>query len=881
MLNAKTLYLSIFSLMILLAISTYFTTKTWSEYNKNSTLQNMFENVQTLQSYEDAILDEVLCTYLIPNDKSENAKLCESRIKETQDILNIIESKEDILLEWASQTTSMKDMMLKHGVHDLESLLPLDNVHSPISAYLNKVALNTNSIEKKELLSIYTSLSNSYYATSLENFLVTYYSTKKEVVSTSNIIFWDKIVDVSSILDLSEAKYIFDVQEDLKKSIDSDAFQKALRKIDDMRIAILTGNMHKSSNPIEWIKLLESKEASLKEMKTIIINKLNEDIASESKTAFSMLLVYLSILIMSIVTLGYLYVNHRQVKKEEEAFLTTVNRISALSSYDMVESEVMHEMLNKAKNKEDIYAYIYSSYQLLHEKQKQAQDEADVKGKFLSTLSHEIRTPLSAIIGFSKLLKDLGSTSEQEEFLSLIEGSSKNLISIVNDILDLSKLNAEKMELENISFSLFEVVESTVNTFSHKTNQKDIELSVFIDPFLSYYFMGDSTKLSQILTNLIGNAVKFTEEYGKINIFVQGMKDKDDSIAIKFAVNDNGVGLSPEQIETVFNPFSQANESTSNQFGGTGLGLAISRDMVELMGGQLEVSSTEQNGTTFYFTLELAIDKAHTFKPYPHFPNIKVGLGLPSKSIDRQLDSNLETYIRHLGAEFKIYYYEDLFSSDKIVDLPDIMIIDHHYARLAGELEQCASLDCKTVLLTNGTLRSRINPERHTFNNLLYMPVTLRKSINILQTSDNGRKTPLEKSTVLANVESFTGLNVLAVDDNVINRKLIKIILEKIGLNVTLASDGHEAVQKYKANQFNIIFMDIQMPHMDGVDATHSIIEYEKEKDLLHVPIIALTANVATGDKELYMSEGMDDYATKPLEIDVIKAMITKHCGAY
>ena len=208
------------------------------------------------------------------------------------------------------------------------------------------------------------------------------------------------------------------------------------------------------------------------------------------------------------------------------------------------------------------------------------------------------------------------------------------------------------------------------------------------------------------------------------------------------------------------------------------------------------------------------------------------------------------------------------------------MIFDHHYARLAGELEQCASLDCKTIILTDGSLHSHINPSRHHFDDVIFTPISLHKSVRILEkTQKKDAKVHIQPSTTLENVASFTGLHALVADDNLINRKLINIILEKIGLTVTLASDGLEAFRKYKENSYDIIFMDIQMPVMDGVDATHNIIAYEKENNLTHVPIIALTANVAVGDKEHYTSEGMDDYATKPLEIDVLKLLISKHCA--
>ena len=783
------------------------------------------------------------------------------------------------LAQWKQKIVGIKENSQKYKVGDLEKLLGQRNVKSVVSSYLDNIPYRVSFVEQKELLDSYTKISNSTYATQLETFLVTYYVSTNEPVSTSNIIFWDKVVEESYFLNEEEINKLPSVKESLLKIAKSDDIRAVLSQIDDMRITILTGNMHKEKKNLNWIVLLEKKLESLNSMQTIVYDRLHGEIAQHKNHALLMFLLYLCILFLSLLSLVYMYIKTKKEQKENQAFLKFVNKINALSSYAETEAEVMHKMLEDSKNKEDILTYIYSSYQLLHEKRKQAQDEAESKSQFLSTLSHEIRTPLNGIIGFSKLLRDIGTTQDQEEFLSLIEGSSHNLIAIVNDILDLSKIDADKMEIENISFNIVETVESTVATFTPQADQKDIELGVFIDPFLENYFLGDATKLSQILTNLIGNAIKFTDTYGKINIFVQSLHDKDDTTQIKFAVNDNGIGFSDEQRKNIFNAFSQASKNTSASYGGTGLGLTISRQMVALMGGELEVESKPNNGSTFYFTITLKKDKTAEIKPLPNFSDVSVGLALPIKGIKRQLDTNLEVYMKHLGAKFSIHYYEDLFEGMGFIDLPDIMIFDHHYARLAGEIEQCLSLDCKSVLLTNGTLRSRINQEKHHFDDVLLRPIGLRKCIRILRNSKKRVTITPKQSTELSNIESFEGLSALVADDNMINRKLIKIILEKIGLSVILSSDGKEAFEQYKNGGFDIIFMDIQMPVMDGIEATHKILEYEKEKNLKHIPIVALTANVAVGDKEKYLGEGMDDYATKPVEIDRLKSLIEKHTG--
>ena len=866
-------------LIVLIFMSAYFAKKSWDEYQKNKLLYATLTNVKLLQAYESALLQETLCKMLVPKESKEVSKICEARMKKSTLLEKKLTQQDENLDNWIRQIKQIKENSNSLDVENFEKLLGTDHIQSSVQSYLEQVAFKTDRIEEKELLHTYGLLSNILYATNIENFLVTYYITKHKPVSVSNMIFWDKIIEASYPPNFKSTKHIASVKNQLILLSQSKEYQTLLHTIDDMRIQILTGDIKQNKNTLQWVKNIEKKSTILTQMTTLVAKELDLRIKQYIKESLQEFILYISILLLSIIALLYLAFDYKKRLRESTALVKLVNRIQALDPYSNTASNNLQETLETLKDKEDIYTYIYEYFKLLNQRCKKAEQEAESKNHFLSTLSHEIRTPLNGIIGFSKLLKDIGVSPDQEEFLSLIEGSSHNLIAIVNDVLDLSKINADKMEIENVSFDIFETVESTVATFTQKAVQKDIELGVFIDPFLSHYFLGDATKLSQILTNLIGNAVKFTNPYGKINIYVQSMHHNDDEAEIKFSVTDDGIGLAEEQIENIFNPFTQATKSTSRKYGGTGLGLTISRKMVELMGGTLEVKSQPDQGANFFFTLTLQKDKNKTFEPYPHFEDTTVGLALPVRSIKRQLDTNLKIYLEYLGAKFKLYYYDELFENKEHIELPDIMVFDHHYARLAGELEQCSSLACKTVILTDGSLYARINPNRHKFDGIIFTPLSLSKTIRILENTQKEEQEVYTKaSKTLENVTSFTGLHALVADDNLINRKLINIILEKIGLKVTLASDGQDALNKYKQTPFDIIFMDIQMPVMDGVDATRSIINYEKENNLSHVPIIALTANVAPEDKEFYLSEGMDDYATKPLEINVLKSLIAKHC---
>jgi len=510
------------------------------------------------------------------------------------------------------------------------------------------------------------------------------------------------------------------------------------------------------------------------------------------------------------------------------------NSINELSSYDNNESEAMLDVLKDAKNKKEIYSYIDATFHLLNEKEKQAKDESAAKNIFLASMSHEIRTPLNGMMGFIELLKETDLKSHQSEYLSVIDDSSKNLLQIVNNVLDISKINADKMEPEYTSFNLSEKMESTIEIFAAKADHKHIVLSVFVDPSLPEELIGDPSKLSQVITNLLSNAIKFTDEYGTIDVFITQMRETEDQIRIKFSVQDSCVGLDTEEQNKIFDAYTQADDSTARKFGGTGLGLTISHKMVEIMGGELKVKSEKGEGTDFFFALVLKKNKNSMPKLYPTFDGLHVGLALPVKNINRQADQNLKEYITHLGGRFSIYYYDDLFKYNKSIQLPDLMIVDHHYARFQGEVEDFLALNCKTVLITTGSLHSRLSHDDHTFLRIVYAPI--------------------------------------------VNQKLIKIILEDLGLKISVAYNGKEAFELCQENVYDIIFMDIQMPVMGGMEATKRIVFYENINNATHVPIIALTANVLQSDREKYIEVGMDDCISKPVDIDKLKEIIKKYC---
>lgn len=631
-----------------------------------------------------------------------------------------------------------------------------------------------------------------------------------------------------------------------------------------------------------WFTMLSKTRPVYSQAEDFILLAMQNRVQKVQEESLQLLSIALSIWLISVIlaVLGYFLAKEltNNIKNLEEV----LKRVAEGSDDIKISSAKIN--LHNETGVTQAYELLEKIIEQTRNDKEMAQEASQAKSMFLANMSHEVRTPLNGIVGFTELLKDTGLEEEQQEFVEIIEKSSENLLEIINNILDLSKIESNKLEIEDIVFSPIEEFESAVEVYAVRASEKNINLGCFIDPHLDQPLKGDPTKLKEVIINLLSNAVKFTSAFGSININIRKIDSSQEGYSrVKFEIQDSGIGVTSEQRAQIFEAFSQADTSITRKYGGTGLGLTISSRFVELMGAKLDLHSELGKGTTFFFTIDFEEYEKINQSIQGTFSSHKA-LILESQHNTKEQDKYLREYLDFCGVAYAGFKNFEELKDLRNKDNYDLLFVDYEYTNEIL-LEQCTQLSQPLILLTKSNYMKKIDSLNLDIFKNIYEPLNISKMKNLLTSYNNDnfnaeKEKQKEKKVFDAETSKFNA-HVLVAEDNVINQKLVRRTLEDLGLTVELASNGLEAFQKRKDGNFDLIFMDIQMPYLDGVEATREILDYEEDYNIPHIPIVALTANALKGDKERFLKAGLDNYTTKPLVRTEIISLLNQYLSEH
>ncbi len=860
---------------LLFATSSYFLYTSYERYNKSETLDKLLKNDEILKELSMNIARERGLTGAYLGSKATVGKeeLKKQRIQTNRAIKkfysHFANAQNDIeIMKLKKMLSKLKEKRAKVDSLSIDFEKIFFDYYSKINAHIFKEfskPLNYN------LNPTITSLISNYIST-MEK--IEYSGQERGYVSKllgSYAPLKDREVKIWLNLHSQAGKIKTNTLIDPQTKIAIEALLKRKEKIlqdaNQARVEFIRGinNGEFLIDPIVWFKKMTKRIGVLSDSATIIKRSLDKNIAINAQETLIQLIAALSIWILTLFlfVLGYsLSKRILTIKELEKVFDKVVNFAEFEEKVDLTTIDGTLKA----------YKAIEKAVEKIAKEKEKAEEANKAKSIFLANMSHEIRTPINGIMGFTELLKNTPLNKEQKDFVEVIDKSSNNLLTIINNILDLSKIESNKIEIEDILFLPINEFENAIEVYGPKAAEKNIHLSFFMDPSLNDYLKGDPTKIKEVLINLISNAVKFTPENGYIDIEIRKLSQENNRVKVYFSVKDTGIGIPKDKIDHIFDAFSQADSTITRKYGGTGLGLTISYKFIQLMGGELKVKSEEGKGSQFYFTLEFTSVPSKEKNYKNHFGYYKCAMLSPAVKQKEHM-KYIYDYLKYFG--INVTFFSEFSEVAGLIKNAGVNILIIDYDMIYNdEIKNYEAFKIPVLLILKSSYQLKTSHLDLKYIKPIYEPLNVTKLVKKLKECKNLipkiNERKIEKFQDDFKEEKIEGdsfnASILVAEDNEINQKLIKLTLEDMGIKVDIANNGMLAVAKRKSGNYDIIFMDIAMPVMDGIEATHKIIEYEKENNLPHIPIVAVTANALKGDREKFLSEGMDEYITKPIK---------------
>ncbi len=880
--------ISLLPILILFSVSTYYVYKAYKSYQGAIQLQVRLEGNKQLTDLINNLSRERGMTVMYMGNssaatlKSLNAQrsLVNQKITDYQKYLSSVEKQSSDTEKAATLSTMVAKIQAQ--VNQTRPLVDSHNAQfeqvftevygKSQESLINELAqlANIHFDEEINLLSYtYLSLVQASEYSSIERDFITYLLSRSTPLSEDELDQWVTLISKADALNLSRIENKATADK-VKEILQNEDMTELMQDITSERTGILqatASGTYETPSGV-WFAMISEKINGITDAQKVLIDAMDQRASSVQKEAVQLLLTALSIWAFGVLiaVLGYLF--SREITSNIQKLESVLKRVAKDTHDNEAESLSQSINLDTASGTMQAYSLLERIIeQTLNDKQY-ALEASEAKSMFLANMSHEIRTPLNGIVGFTELLKDTELHDEQREFIDIIEKSSENLLEIINNILDLSKIESNKLEIEEIVFNPIDEFESAVEVYAVRASEKHIDLACYVDPSLERPLKGDPTKIKEVVINLLSNAVKFTNSGGAISVDIRRVASEHPNRArVRFQVKDNGIGVTSEQKSRIFEAFSQADTSITRKYGGTGLGLTISSRFVELMGAKLDLESEPGSGTTFFFTLEFEEIETLNEPLKGSFSNINAVI-LESGSKKKLQTTYLKEYLDYFGVSYTVFHeLDELKMLERQVNY-DLLFVDNDYTNDEGLISYASSQE-QLVLITKSYYMKKIDSMGIDIFKVLYEPLNSTKVRSTLDAYDaeafSSRKLKATRRKKFDEKNSRFAASALVAEDNIINQKLIRRTLEDLGLTITIANNGLEAFEKRKNGNFDVIFMDIQMPVLDGIEATQEILDFEEDYGQHHTPIIALTANALKGDRERFLAAGMDEYTTKPL----------------